>query len=236
MTPLITFLFLGKSGLFYTSVYAALVTKPIIRMCQWFKLSAKRIKKIEAFFYPVRRRYDITYSLLCLALIELLINQGKIHYVFYALPFYFIISLWQNTTLYFHHTMRCINKVIHARYYLMHQVIYAYTSETEDDLIYAYIRNGCSLLYVDDAVRAQAISDLYFDLHSRLCFYNQCVRIRYDARVDYDTATEIDPIYIKKIYHFLEVKPDDPELLKEDDPVILKAKGSVRIFAISAQI
>jgi len=214
----------------YADVYETLLTQPIIRVCRWLKLNPKKIEKMGAFFYSVRRRHDVTYGLLCLALIELIASQGKLHYIFYVLPFYFIIILWKDSTLFLHHKCVSMNEIIHTRYYLLHQAIYAFTSELDDELIYAYIRNGCCIPYTSDPVRAKALWHLYFDLSRKMSHQNEHVRVRYNERVDYDTCTVIDPGYIKKIYHPLSVKPDDPELLKEDDPVILKAKGSVRIY------
>lgn len=69
-------------------------------------------------------------------------NNGILHYIFYYLPFYFIIELYKSLSNFLRNMDQELNRIIYERYYEEDNVIYANTTDKEDEYILLYIKRG----------------------------------------------------------------------------------------------
>ena len=80
--------------------------------------------------------------LLFLFLYDLYYNDFVIQFTFYYLPFYFIYSLWKNTSQFLSETDVEFNFIIYERYYEEDNVLYVNTIDEEEEILLGYIHNN----------------------------------------------------------------------------------------------
>lgn len=84
----------------------------------------------------------------CLFFYDYFLYNGIITKVFYYLPFYFIYTIWKNSSSFLHNTNISFNNVIYERYY-KDDVLYINTTKAEESILATYLRFKLVLLNTD---------------------------------------------------------------------------------------
>lgn len=80
--------------------------------------------------------------LIILCFYDCYFNSFILTKIFYYLPFYLIYTLWYNLTTFLRYNSKTIDIIIYERYYEEDNIVYAGTTEEEDEYIFKYIRRG----------------------------------------------------------------------------------------------
>jgi|ERR1700729_479255 len=100
------------------------------------------VEKLLMFFfsnnYQLLLIFVIIYDCVC--------NNWVLHWIFYYLPFYFIIHLFKKTTNFLANNNQGLDSIIYERYYEEENVIYVNTTDEEDTFIIRYIENNFQCL------------------------------------------------------------------------------------------